>query len=294
MSVAVFGFREDFGPLQRLAGRLGIGVGVIDSHRFPDGEVLPTVPADAPRVVILYRSLHHPNARLVELLLAADACRRAGVARLVLVAPYLCYLRQDAVFRPGQALSRDVVGAWIGRAFDRVVTVQAHLHRTTSLSDVMGVPCDDFSIAGELAELSGVDSSCVVIGPDEEAAPWVRAAAARLGGKAATFRKRRIDDRQVELTLGPEANVGGRAVLLLDDICSTGGTLERALLALRAAGARSVDIAVAHALFGADAAQRLVAAGARRIISSESVPHPTNTLELDGVLAPALASEVRQ
>jgi len=292
VSVAAYGFREDLVPIRRLAARLRLQVGVIDVHRFPDGETLPTAPADASSTVILYRSLHHPNERLVELLLAADACRRAGAGRLVLVAPYLCYLRQDAVFEKGQSLSRDVVGGWLGRAFDRIVTVQAHVHRTAQLSDVFGVPCDNLSVAGALASLAAAGERLLVVGPDAESAPWAAAAAAQIGGEATTFRKRRLGDRQVELTLPSDTRFDGRAVLLLDDVCSSGGTLQRAILQLRQAGAKSIDVAVAHALFDAETERRLVCAGARRIISSDSVPHPTNALALDDVLASALKDEV--
>ena len=293
MSTAVHAFAEDLAQVNRLAARLGVPSGVIDLHTFPDGEVLPTVQTNSASTVIFYRSLHHPNQRLVPLLLAADALRRAGAARLVLVAPYLCYLRQDAVFRPGQPLSRDVIGAWIGRAFDRLVTVQAHLHRTARLSEVFGVPSDNLDIAGDLAQAAGVGEAPLVVGPDEESGPWVRAAAARLGTEAITFRKRRLGDRSVELMLPADTRVSGRPTLILDDVCSTGATLELAIRRLREAGAVSVDVAVAHALFDEQAGRRLTAAGARRILSSESVPHPTNVLALESILAAALKSEVR-
>lgn len=293
MSAAVHGFAEDMARVNRLAARLGVASGVIDLHSFPDGEVLPTVQTGAGGTVILYRSLHRPNERLVPLLLAADAFRRAGVKRLVLVAPYLCYLRQDAVFQPGQPLSRDVIGGWIGRAFDRVVTVQAHLHRTARLSEVFGIPSDNLDIAGDLAQAAAAGETPLVVGPDEESGPWARAAAARLETEAITFHKRRLGDRSVELELPAGAVVAGRGALLLDDVCSTGATLELAIRRLGGAGAVSVDVAIAHALFDDEAGRRLTAAGARRIVSSESAPHPTNALALDAVLAAALTDEVR-
>jgi ribose-phosphate pyrophosphokinase len=289
--VEVHGFAEDVAAVGRLADLLGARQCLIDLHRFPDGEVMPTVPPSGASSVILYRSLHDANDRLVPLLLAADAYRRAGVGRLVLAAPYLCYLRQDAVFRPGQPLSRDVVCRWLGDAFDRVVTVQAHLHRTLDLAAVLGVPADDLSIAGELAVLAAGDDRPLVVGPDVESRVWVAAAAARLGTDWTAFAKTRLGDHSVQLALDPSARIAGRAVLLLDDICSSGGTLELAIARLREAGATSVDVAIAHALFGPEVEARLRAAGARRIISSDSVPHPTNALELAGVLAAALRNE---
>lgn len=290
--VEVHGFADEAAEVGRLADALGVAAGEIGLHRFPDGESLPTVPRAA-RSVILYRSLHHPDDRLVPLLLAADAYRRAGVERLVLVAPYLCYLRQDAVFRPGQPLSRDVIGRLLGDAFDRVVTVQAHLHRTPDLGSALGTAADNLSVAADLAALfaSGPERP-LVVGPDVESRPWVEAAAARLGADWTTFDKVRHGDEDVRLTLGATVVVKDRRVLLMDDVCSTGGTLEGAITRLAQAGATAVDVAVAHALFDADVEARLRKAGARRIVSSDSVPHPTNALPLAGALAAALRNEV--
>lgn len=291
--VEVHGFAEDVGPVGRLARRLAAPQGLVDLHRFPDGEVLPTVPSTGAGTVILYRSLHDANDRLVSLLLTADAYRRTGVTRLVLAAPYLCYLRQDTVFRPGQALSRDVVGRWLGEAFDRIVTVQAHLHRTQDLSAVFGVPSQSLSIAGELAALAASpDERPLIVGPDSESRPLVEDAARRLATDWMTFEKSRVGDLDVRLTLASADGVRGRSVLLLDDVCSSGGTLEQAIVVLRRAGAASVDVAVAHALFAPGAEARLRAAGARRILSSDSVPHPTNAMALAEVLASALRDEI--
>lgn len=287
----VHGFAEDAAAVGRLASRLAAPQGLVDLHRFPDGEVLPTVPVTAAGTVILYRSLHDPNERLVSLLLAADAYRRAGVARLVLVAPYLCYLRQDAVFQPGQPLSRDVIGRWLGKAFDRIVTVQAHLHRTAALADVFGIPAESLSVAGDLAALAAGNDRPLIVGPDIESRPLVEGAARRLGTDWTTFDKVRLGDHDVRLTLTSAEPVRNRPVLLVDDVCSSGGTLEQAIALLKQAGAASVDIAVAHALFSEDIEGRLRSAGARRIISSDSVPHPTNAMELAGVLASALREE---
>ena len=122
-------FAGDWRPALRLAQGLGVALHRVEMHRFPDGEGMPIAPGGSPRVA-LYCSLDHPDPKLMPLLLAADAWRRRGVSRLILVAPYLSYLRQDSVFRAGEPLSRDVFGRLLGGAFDRVVTVDPHLHRT--------------------------------------------------------------------------------------------------------------------------------------------------------------------
>src|SRR5512134_1016436 len=94
---------------KRIASLLGVPMLEIELHRFPDGELrVTTGPAAA--TTIIYAPLDRPNDKLVALLFACDALRRGGAKRLVLVAPYLCYMRQDAAFRPGEAISQRVVG----------------------------------------------------------------------------------------------------------------------------------------------------------------------------------------
>jgi len=288
--LSVQAFADEAAPAGRLAKALGAGLEVIDLHRFPDGEVLPTARAAAP-TTILYRSLDHPDAKLIALLLAADALRRAGARRLVLVAPYLCYLRQDAVFAPGQPLSRDVVLPLIGARFDRVVTVQAHLHRTTDLSAVLGAPAQNLSAVPALARLVGGEDRPIVVGPDTESAGWTSEWAAATGGEAHTFRKTRLGDRRVRLEADWLARAKGRRALVVDDVASSGATLAAAVRRLVRAGAGPVDIAVAHALFDRRAEARLRRAGARRIVSTDSVVHPTNEACLAPLLARALKDE---
>lgn len=287
MSAVVQAFGGDEGPARRLAEALGLELGLIDLHEFPDGETLPTVPGAAPTVIV-YRSLDRPNAKLVPLLQACDAWRRGGAARLVLVAPYLCYLRQDAVFAPGQPLSRDVILPLLGARFDRVVTVDPHLHRTDDLSAVMGVAVTALTAGEVLAAALGDGDDAVVIGPDSESEPWTRVVAAALGAPSLTLSKRRTGDREVAVSLPDPEMVRGRRAILVDDICSSGATLELAARHLRAAGAAAVDVAVTHALFDAAAEARLRVAGVRRILSTDSCPHPTNAAPLARLLASAL------
>ncbi len=80
----------------------------------------------------------------------------------------------------------------------------------------------------------------------------------------------------------------GRPIVLIDDICSSGGTLEAAIRLLSAHGGGPVDVAVAHALFSAEASRRLIMAGARRLISTDSCPHTTNTVPLAPLIARTL------
>jgi ribose-phosphate pyrophosphokinase len=283
------------GEAARLAARLGMALHEIDVHRFPDGELRVTVGPAAPTTVI-YASLDRPNDKLLAVLFAAEALRRGGARRLVLVAPYLCYMRQDTAFHAGEAISQKVVGRMLAGAVDRVVTLDAHLHRTKDIGDVFpGIAAENLSAMPAVAETlraGGLDPRTVVVGPDAESRAWVGDLAQRLGLPFAVAEKTRRGDRTVELTFADPAMFRGRPALLVDDIVSSGGTVTACAAALAAAGADAVDVVITHALFPPEMTDTFLRAGIRSIRSTDSVPHPTNAIRLDGLLAGALMSEI--
>ena len=279
----------------RLGSLLGVPAHEIVVHRFPDGELRVTV-GPAAATTILYVPLDQPNNKLLTILFAAEALRREGARRLVLVAPYLCYMRQDAAFHQGEAISQKVVGRLIAASVDRVITVDAHLHRTKTIAEVFpGIEADDLSampaIAGYL-RATGFAPATVVVGPDAESEPWVGDLAHRLGLAHAVARKTRRSDRSVEVVFAEPKLFAGRPTLLVDDIVSSGGTLITCAQALVAAGASSVDAIVTHALFPPELTREFLRAGLRSIRSTNSVPHSSNAIALDAVLADALRREL--
>lgn len=257
-------------------------------HRFPDGELKLTLPVPLPSDAVALRSLHHPNEKLVELVLLADAARALGVRHLTLVAPYLAYMRQDMAFHPGEAVSQTIVGRLLAERFDAVVTVDPHLHRTATLEEA--VPARR-SVALSAARLIGDHFAArtprpLLLGPDSESEQWVQAAA---GGQldCAVCSKQRSGDHDVRVEL-PAVALRGRHVVLVDDVASTGGTLVECARLVLAAGAERVDAAVTHALLDDAAGARLAAAGIRELVSTDTVPHASNRIGVARLLADAL------
>jgi ribose-phosphate pyrophosphokinase len=270
-----------------LARSTGFAVARVEVHRFPDGESLVRVDHPAGDDAIVVRSLHTPNAKLLEVLLAADALRRAGARRVTLVAPYLPYMRQDRVFAPGEPVSQRVVGALLGGAFDRVLTVEAHLHRVRHLADIVPGAARSLSAAPALAAwIAPSPAPVLVVGPDAESAPWVGAIARRAGIAWAVGRKERLGDRRVRIHL-PALPPLRRAVIV-DDIASTGATLAATARALYRAGLAVVDVVAVHAIFAPGALARIRRAGVRRTVSCDTIPHPTNRIGLAPLVAAAL------
>ncbi len=282
----VFSEAHAFGA--RLGAALGLAPVAVACRAFPDGESLVRVDQRPGDDAILLRSLHDPNARLLEVLFAADALWRAGARRVTLVAPYLPYMRQDTVFHPGEPVSQQVVGALLGAAFTRVLTIEAHLHRIRRLTEVVPVPARSLSAAPALAGwVARHAPGALVVGPDAESAPWVRAVARAAGSAWIVGTKQRLGPRRVRLTLPPLP--AARRAVIVDDIASSGATLAAAVRALRAAGLARVDVAVVHAIFAPGALARIRRAGARRVVSCDTIPHPTNAIAVAPLLAAALS-----
>lgn len=280
---------------KRLAARLGLPYHDIGLHRFPDGELRVTI-GPAAATTIIHASLDRPNDKLIAILFAAEALRRSGAKRLVLLAPYLCYMRQDAAFHEGEAISQRAIGQLLAGTVDRVITVDAHLHRTPDIGAVFpGIDADNLSAVPAFVKSlrdRGFDPSTLVVGPDAESRAWVSALAQPLGLAFAVAHKTRRSDRAVEIDFVGETSAAGRPVLLVDDIVSSGGTLIACARALEAAGASSIDVLITHALYPPDMADTFAAAGIGSIRSSFSVAHPTNAIRLDDIFATALRREI--
>lgn len=238
-----------------LARALNLPLAPVTVHRFPDGETLVRVAPAVGTQAFLPRALHNPNAKLIETLFAADALRRTGARRVVLVAPHLPYMRQDTVFTLGEPISQQVIADCLGRAFDHVITIEPHLHRTRRLRDVF--PCDAVALSAAPILAGWIQRTgrrSLVVGPDEESAPWIRAIANTAHLPWIVGKKERLGDQRVRIQL-PTVPTCARAVIV-DDIASGGGTLAVAARALRRAGIPTVDAVVVHAIFASGARNR--------------------------------------
>jgi len=286
----------DHGAIQaeEIARLLEVPCGRIARHVFPDGETRVTVKMPT-QVTGLYCPLDEPNTRLVELGLAVEALRRNGAQRLVLIAPYLCYMRQDIMFHPGEAVSQRAMGRWLSCMFDRVISVDVHLHRVSSLTEVVpGIETENLSSASSLSEFlknQKLPASTLLVGPDRESRQWVEQIARGIGLDVVIGEKTRLGDRATSVEFGA-ASFAGRPAVIIDDIVSSGGTIIKTIKTLKDAGAGDISVALTHALFSDKTLHAMRQAGAEHVWSTSSVPHPTNSISLGKLIADALRSEM--
>lgn len=291
MTVSLHYFPVNEAEAQRLGAALEIAAQPVSVRQFPDGESLVRVERTEP-TALLYCSLDRPDGKLMPLLLAASALRDGGASRLVLIAPYLAYMRQDKAFASGEAVSQRVIGDLIASAFDGLITVDPHLHRTPSLAPVMpGIETVNLSAAASIAQAIApiISSDTILVGPDEESYPWVEAIARPLGLDMIVGTKTRHGDRKVDILLPDRSRVAGHPVLLVDDLISSGGTLIACADQLLEAGATRVGAVATHCLATGDDLDRLRAHRVSPVMATDTVPGPVASISM----APALADAIR-
>jgi len=287
----VLTFKDYQQPAENLARVLGVECKLIDSRSFPDDESLIAVPQNLPANIIICRSLDHPNNKLIELILAVNACRAHGAEHVSLVAPYMCYMRQDKEFIPGQAISQQTIGPILAAYFNKIITVDPHLHRVESLDEVFpAVATSNVSAANAMTGFlrTAVDGSdnYVLIGPDEESEQWVSVIAKNINASYVIATKTRSGDRDVSIVL-PEFDYNNKRCIIIDDMISTGVTVARLVELLKAKGAMEFSVLVTHALFAEGAEQLLADSGINNIWSTDTVLHPGNCISMAESLADA-------
>jgi len=285
----ILAFSEYLPQAQRLASALDVPLQAVFLHHFPDGESLLRLPTIIPGHVIICRSLNQPNDKLIELLLCAKTARQLGANRVTLVAPYLCYMRQDIANQPGEAVSQRIIGNMLAELFDDVITVDPHLHRISTLNQAIPIAnAVSLTAADEMARfLKQQLDYAVLLGPDGESEQWVAAIAEKIGFDYAVADKTRQGDKQVTINL-PDYDFHHKAVVIIDDVASTGRTLSQAAGLLLAAGAKQVDAAITHPLFCSDAETHIMQSGVKQIWSTDSITHSSACIYLDKLLAQAI------
>lgn len=276
---------------QGMANALACPVLRVESRRFPDGEMYVRLHgACTGHAAAVVASLDRPDEKTPGLLFLADALRDAGAESVGLVAPYLAYLRQDTRFSPGEAVSSRTFAKVISHSFDWLVTVDPHLHRYASLSDVYSIPTTVVHAAGAVAAwIAEHIHTPILIGPDSESAQWVSDIAARIGVPWLVLEKVRHGDRDVVVSIPDASKLPGRTPVLVDDILSSGRTMIAAASQLRSLGAGDVVCIGVHAILGGDAEAAMKDAGVGRIVTCNTIAHPTNGIELTRAIAVATA-----
>jgi ribose-phosphate pyrophosphokinase len=258
------------------------------TRRFPDAETYLRIDSDVSnRAVAIVCTLQDPDARFLPLAFMTDTLRELGARTVGLVAPYLAYMRQDRRFRPGEALTSSSFARLLSGRFDWLVTVDPHLHRRQSLAEIYAMPAEVVHVAPLLADWIREEvREPLVVGPDAESEQWARAVAGAVPCPHIVLEKSRRGDRDVTVSDIPGlAGLADRTPVLVDDIIASAGTMIETVKRWGMAGLRPPVCLAIHGLFAHQAFDALMAAGAAQIVTTNSIPHPSNGIDISGTLA---------
>jgi ribose-phosphate pyrophosphokinase len=276
----------------RLHAELGVEALGLEWRRFPDGESYLRFKEDLKgRELAMVCTLNDPDSKTLALLFAARTARELGASRVGLVAPYLGYMRQDRRFHEGEAVTSVHFAALLSEAFDWLVTVDPHLHRRGSLAEIYSIPNAVVAAAPAMALWIAANvSRPLIVGPDSESEQWAAEVAAACAAPHAVMSKTRLGDRRVEIEAPPLSQWKDRTPVLLDDIISSARTMALAAKKIREAGLDAPVCVGVHGIFSPDALPALREAGAARIVTTNTIAHETNAIDVSPAVARAVQS----
>jgi ribose-phosphate pyrophosphokinase len=260
---------------QEIARHLMQPLGRAMVGRFSDGEIQVEIMENVRgKDVYLVQSTCPPtNEHLMELLVMADACRRASAGRITAVIPYLGYARQDRRQRAMRVpITAKLVADMIGCAgVNRVLTVDLHADQ---IQGFFGVPVDNVYaspvLLGEVWKQKY--DNMIVVSPDVGGVVRARALARRLDNADLAIidkRRQRANESQVMNIIG---DVRGRSCILVDDLVDTAGTLCQAAQALKDEGAERVIAYITHPVLSGKAVERISASALDELVVTDTIP----------------------
>lgn len=278
---------------EKIAKHCQAQLGKIRMDFFPDGELYMRFMGEVRnRHVVLVQTMHpRPNDALLSVVFAARTAKELGASKVTAVTPYLGYMRQDNRFHSGECVSNREMAWLLNQCLDGIITVDPHLHRVKSLQGLFHIAGKRLSANGMIADyLKGKFSAqnCVIAGPDIESSQWAKAIADSIGFESVVFLKERLSSRHVKVNVTRELEWKGKNVVIVDDIISSGHTMIEAVKEIRKRKPKAIHCICVHPIFAEGSYRKILEAGAKSIVSTNTISHKSNAIDLSGLIAKEL------
>ncbi|MAG60437.1 hypothetical protein CL619_01495 [archaeon] len=255
---------------------------------FPDGDryMKFSKKVKGQKIIIVQSFQPNPQQSLLNVVFAATGAKQQGARSVVVCVPYLAYMRQDKAFNPGEVISSRVMAKLLNNSVDRLVTIDPHLHRYRSMKEIFKIKAANLcanSLIG--AYVKKHVKNAVVIGPDWESYQWAEEVASIAGVECTVFEKTRYSSKKVSEKMLKQVDMKGKNVVIVDDIISTGHTIAEASKKAKSLGAKSVMAIGVHGLFVLDAIKLMKKAGVSKVVSTNTISHKTNGIDVTGMLS---------
>ncbi|MCP5468585.1 MAG: ribose-phosphate pyrophosphokinase [Deltaproteobacteria bacterium] len=275
---------------KKIHKQLGCEMGKWELRNFPDGETYLRILSQVEdKTIVLVASLNQPDEKILRLLFFSQALRESGAKKIVLVAPYLAYMRQDKAFHEGEVITSRYFARIICQYFDALVTVDPHLHRYHALSEIYTIPCRVVHAASSMAAwIRAHVPQALLIGPDSESQQWVREVAQQAAVPYTILEKIRHGDEKVQVSIPQIEEWKDRSAVLVDDIISTGHTMLESIQQLKKLGVKRIYCIGVHAIFAGEAYNLFLKSGIEQVLTCNAIEHSSNKIDLSPEIAKSL------
>ena len=261
---------------QKLAEQIcksyGCKLGKINIQRFSDGEIQPTfLESIRGDFVFLIQSTYSPSDNLMELLLMIDAAKRASAYKIITVIPYYGYARQDRKDRPRVAIGSKLVANMLRAAgADRVITMDLHAPQIQGYFDIPVDHLDSHAVFIPYIENLKLEN-LTFAAPDVGSANRIREIASYFEAEMVICDKHRKRANEIA-SMAVIGDVADRDVVVIDDICDTGGTLAKSAALLKEKGARSVRALITHPVLSGQAYENIENSVLEELVVCDTIP----------------------
>ena len=276
---------------KKIARKLKARYTPLTLSQFPDGDIYLKFNTDLKnKKLILVQSFQpHPDMSLFDIIFTAETAKDLGAKKVILVAPYLAYMRQDKRFHPGECISSRVMAKLLNHSLDKIITIDPHIHRYKSLKDIFTIPAQKLTANPLLAQyIKKHFRNEIIIGPDWESYQWAEEIAKQIKVHATVLKKTRFTSRKVKVKMIKPIPIKNKNVVIVDDIISTGHTVAEAAKQAKKLGAKKISALCVHGLFVENALQKLKKAGVSQIVSTNTIRHKTNRIDVTPLIVQAL------
>ncbi len=270
---------------KKIAASLKMPLGKCSIRTFSDGEIWVKYNENIRGSdVFIVQSTMPPADNLMELLIMIDAAKRASARRVNAVIPYFGYARQDRKDQPRVSITAKLVANLITKAgADRVITMDLH---AAQLQGFFDIPVDHlYGSAVFMNKLRKLKiPNLAIVSPDVGGIKMARAYAKRLHADLIVIDKRRPKPNVAEV-MDIIGDVGGKNIIIIDDLIDTGGTFVNAVNALKAEGAKDIYGGCTHAVFSGESLDHINKSPLKKLYVADTLPmsHTSKKIEVVSV-----------
>jgi len=279
-TVKIFAGNGSHELAMKISQRFGASLGKINIQKFSDGEFQPVfLESIRGDYVFLLQSTYAPTENLMELLLMIDAAKRASAYKIIAVIPYYGFARQDRKDKPRVAIGSKLVATLLEAAgANRVITMDLHAPQIQGFFDIPVDHLDSSAIFIPYIEQLNLEN-LTFAAPDVGSTNRVREIASYFNADMVICDKHRKRANEIS-SMVVIGEVAGRDVVLIDDICDTGGTLAKAASLLKEKGATSVRALCTHPILSGNAYRTIENSVLEELVVCDTIPLKGETCKI--------------